>query len=83
MVIAAQPSQEAESQDQGFPIQDEDDLRAFREPNYCWAGGVKDPRPLSDIDMYIPRDEEHIAKMLIPLETAMKRLSPRTLSLRR
>ncbi len=24
--------------------------------------------------MYIPQDEEHIAKMLIPLETAMKRL---------
>ena len=35
---------------------------------------MRDTRPLSDIDMYIPRDEEHIAKMLIPLEIAMKRL---------
>ena len=73
MVEAAQPSSSAESQGQGFPIHDEDDLSAFWEPNYCWAGGLRDPRPLSDIDMYIPRDEEHIAKMLIPLETAIKR----------
>ena len=71
---AAQPTLSAESLSQGVNIPVEDDLSAFEDPNYRWAGGVRDPRPLSDIDMFIPQDEEHIAKMLIPLETAMKKL---------
>ena len=74
MVEAAQPTLSAESLSQGANIPVEEDLDVFRAPNYYWAGGERDPRPLSDIDMYIPRDEEHIAKMLIPLEIAMKRL---------
>ena len=74
MVEVAQPSSSAESQSQGVNIPAEDDLSVFEFPNYRWEGGVRDPRPLSDIDMYIPQDEEHIAKMLIPLETAMKKL---------
>ena len=67
MVIAAQPSSSAESQSQELKTHAEGEQSVFR---YRWAGGVRDPRPLSDIDMYIPQDEEHIAKMLIPLETA-------------
>ena len=35
---------------------------------------MRDPSPFSDIDMFIPLNEEHIAGMLEPLETAMKRL---------
>jgi hypothetical protein len=74
MVEAERPSSSAESQSQGVNIPAEDDLSVFEDPNYHWAGGVRDPRLLSDIDMYIPQDEEHIVKMLIPLETAMKKL---------
>ena len=70
----AQPTLSAESPSQGVTIPVEEDLDVFRDVNYHWAGGVRDPRPLSDIDMFIPQNEEHIAKMLIPLEIAMKRL---------
>ena len=70
----AQPTLSAESLSQGVTIPVEEDLDVFRDVNYHWAGGVRDPRPLSDIDMFIPQNEEHIAGMLRPLEIAMKRL---------
>ena len=69
--MAPQRSSSAESQSQELNTHAEGEQSVF---GYRWAGGVRDPRPLSDIDMYIPQDEEHIAKMLIPLETAMKKL---------
>ena len=61
MVEAAQQTLSAESLSQGVNIPVEEDLDVFRDVNYHWAGGVRDPRPFSDIDMFIPQNEEHIA----------------------
>ena len=61
IVEAERPSSSAESKSQGANIPVEEDLDVFRDVNYHWAGGVRDPRSFSDIDMFIPQNEEHIA----------------------
>ena len=64
IVEAERPSSSAESHSQGVNIPVEDDLDVFRDINYRREGGVRDPRPFSDIDMFIPQNEDYIAEML-------------------